>query len=347
MQKSLAATVSLIIATMVMALPTRAETFTFTIHHFLSAKAITHTKMLKPWAERVTKQSNGRLKFEIFPSMSLGGRPPELYKQVRDGVADFVWTLPGYTPGVFPRLEVFELPGVHGGSAVATTLAIQDVMAKLEADLSEIKPILVHVHAGNALHLVSKDVKTLADVNNLKIRSPSRTGVWMLESWGAEPVGMPVPALPQAMSKGTIDGALIPFEVAVPLKIAQLAEVSVEMDGGERFGTSTFLFAMNKERYEALPDDLRDIIDANSGAAIAREIAEAWDAQEPVGKEVARSAGRTVRTLSRQASLAFAAEHVKVKDRWIAEARQKGIDANELLLAAEQAIAKHTLPLQE
>jgi TRAP-type C4-dicarboxylate transport system substrate-binding protein len=320
----------------------QAEEYRFSIHHFLSAKAINHTKMLVPWAERVTKQSGGRLRFEIFPSMALGGKPPELYSQVRDGVADFVWTLPGYTPGVFPRLEVFELVGVHGGSARATTMAIQELMPQLAPDLAQIKPILVHVHAGNALHMATADVSTVQDLRGLKLRSPSRTGVWMLQAWGAEPVGMPVPALPQALSKRTIDGALIPFEVAVPLRIADLANVSIELENGRRFGTSTFLFAMNKARYDALPDDLKAIIDANSGAAIAGPISDAWDAAEPVGKDVARKKGRTVKTLSADQSKTFDALSGQVAERWVKDVSAKGIDGAGLLAAARAAIAKHT-----
>ena len=144
-----------------------AADFTFTIHHFLSPKAPAQTKLIEPWAQRIEEQSNGRIAFEIFPSMSLGGKPPELYKQVRDGTADIVWTLPGYTPGVFPRLEVFELPTVHRGSAEATTQAIQDLLPNIEADLQNVKPLLVHVHAGNALHLVSQDVTGLDAVQGL------------------------------------------------------------------------------------------------------------------------------------------------------------------------------------
>ncbi|MEL6576082.1 MAG: TRAP transporter substrate-binding protein [Pseudomonadota bacterium] len=316
--------------------------FTFTIHHFLSPKAPAQTKLIAPWAERVTAASGGRIAFEIFPSMSLGGKPPELYNQVRSGVADIVWTLPGYTPGVFPRLEVFELPTVHGGSAEVTTKAIQDVMPMLAADLADVKPLLIHTHAGNALHTVSKDVNGPADVAGLKLRSPSRTGVWMLESWGAEPVGMPVPALPQALSKGTIDGALIPFEVAIPLKIAQLAEYSIEMAGGRRFGTASFMFAMNKERFASLPADLQAVIDANSGAAIAGETGAAWDAIEPIGKKIATEQGRTVKQLSPEASAEFDALHQGLTGRWLEEVAGKGIDGDALLASALEAMKAHT-----
>src|SRR5690606_20490291 len=105
-------------------------------------------------------QSQGRIRFEIFPSMAMGGKPPELYRQARDGSVDIVWTVLGYTPGAFPRTEVFELPGVHRGSARATTLAIQDVFADhLAGEFADVKTILVHAHAGNAFHMVSKPIR--------------------------------------------------------------------------------------------------------------------------------------------------------------------------------------------
>src|SRR6056297_324731 len=123
-----------------------AQDFTFSIHHFLSPTSPAQTQLLEPWVESVEAASDGRISFEIFPTMALGGAPPELFSQVRDGVADLVWTLPGYTPGTFPRTEVFELPAVHGGDARATNLAIQDMMDSLSADFEDVHPILVHVH---------------------------------------------------------------------------------------------------------------------------------------------------------------------------------------------------------
>ena len=96
--------------------------------------------------------------------------------------------------------------------------------------------------SGNALHLVSRKVTKISDLKGLKLRTPSRSGAWLIESWGAEPVGMPVPALPQALSKKVIGGALIPFEIAISLKVADLTSSSVELANGERFGTSIFLF---------------------------------------------------------------------------------------------------------
>jgi len=320
----------------------QAAEVTLTVHHFLSPKSPAHKSFIAPWAERVEEQSNGRITVEIFPSMSMGGKPPELYRQVRDGAADIVWTLIGYTPGVFPRSEVFELPTVHRGSARATNLAIQDNFDLIAEDYKDLKPLLVHVHAGNAIHMREKPVRTPEDLAGLKLRTPSRTGAWLIESLGAEPVGMPVPALPQALSKGVVDGALVPFEIVLPLKLQDLTKYSVEGADGSRFGASVFLYAMNKERYDGLPDDLKAVIDANSGAAIAEEIGKVWDGVEAPGKAAQEKSGGEVIQLDAAAKASFDALGEKVVTRWIEEAGGNGIDAKALVDSARASVEKHS-----
>ena len=315
---------------------------TLTVHHFLSPKAPAHAQFIEPWARRVEAQSKGRIKIEIFPSMSMGGKPPELYSQLRDGAADIVWTLIGYTPGVFPRAEVFELPTVHQGSARATNLAIQDSFDLIAEDFKDIKPILVHAHAGNAMHLATKAVRSVGDLKGLKLRTPSRTGAWAIAAWGAEPVGMPLPALPQALSKGVVDGALIPFEVVPPFKLQQLTKYSVEGADGSRFGTSVFLFGMNKQRYDGLPADLKKIIDDNSGANIAGEIGEVWDRAEAPGKGLQKKSGGEIIKLDASTKAAFDKLSQAAVTRWIEEANAKNIDGAALVKAARAAVAKNS-----
>ena len=319
-----------------------AQEVTLTLHHFLSPKSLTHAKYLAPWAERVEEQSGGRLKIEIFPSMSLGGKPPELYSQVRDGVADMIWTVLGYTPGVFTRTEVFELPFVHESGAEATNLAIQDLYEEhLAPDFTEVHPILLHVHPGQALHMVDKPIRKVGDLKGLKLRTPSRTGAWMIESWGAEPVGMPVPALPQALSKGVVDGALIPYEIVLPLKVQTLTKFSVEGHDSIRFGTIVFMFAMNKERYASLPDDLKAVIDANSGLQIAAQVGRVWDDFEPKGREITAESGSEIIALEEAKLKGFRDLADGPIQRWIEEVADKDIDGAALVEAARAAIAKH------
>lgn len=322
--------------------PTQAAEVHLSIHHFLSPKSSTHSSFIVPWARRIEEQSNGRIKIEIFPSMTMGGKPSELYRQVRDGAADIIWTVTGYTPGVFPRSEVFELPTVHQGSARATNLAIQDNFELIAEDFKDLKPILVHAHAGNALHLRNKPVRSIDDVRKLKIRTPSRTGAQMIKAWGAEPVGMPVPDLPLALSKGVVDGALIPFEIMLPLKLQELTKYSVEGADGSRFGTSIFLYAMNKERYESLPNDLKAIIDDNSGAEIAKEVGILWDTIEETGKIAQKESGGEIITLNRQVQSQFDSAGEDVVARWIKNAEKRGYDGQTLVDSARASIAKYS-----
>ncbi|MBK0401280.1 TRAP transporter substrate-binding protein [Limibaculum sp. M0105] len=336
------ARLSAVVIGALVALPAAAQEVTLTVQHFLGPKAPAQTKLIEPWAKRVEEASQGRIKVEIFPAMALGGKPPELYRQVRDGVVDIVWTLPGYTPGVFPRVEVFELPGIHQGSAAQTTLAIQDMMPALAPDFADVHPLLIHSHAGNALHMVDGPIASADDLAGKKLRTPSRTGAWMIEAWGAEPVGMPVPELPQALAKKVVDGALVPFEIVPPLKLQELTAASVEGPEGLRFGTAVFLLAMNKARYESLPEDLRAIIDANSGANLAAEIGKVWDDVEAPGKALqADSPGGQVVELDGAVYEELIARASSVTDRWVEEITATGIDGQALVDEARKSMAAH------
>jgi TRAP-type C4-dicarboxylate transport system substrate-binding protein len=192
------------------------------------------------------------------------------------------------------------------------------------------------------LNTVSKPVRSLADVQGMKLRIPSRSGAMLIEAWGAQPVGMPVPDLPQALAKGAVDGALIPYEISLPLKVHELVDYLTTGNDGRRFGTSVFIFTMNKQRYESLPDDFKAIIDAHSGANIAGEIGRVWDEVEKPGYDATVAAGNEIIELTPEAQAEFDAKAQEVEARWIAEADARGLDGAALVEAAKAAVAKHS-----
>ncbi len=311
---------------------------TVTIHHFLSPKSNAHTKMIQGWADRVAQQSNGQLKFEIAPAMSMGGKPAELYSQVRDGTVDIIWTVLGYNPGVFPRTEVFELPTVHKGSATATTIALNASMDVLADDFKDVKVIFLHANDGNVLHSAGKPVRTFDDAKGLKLRTPSRVGGWMIEAMGGEPVGMPIPELPEAMSKGAIDGALTTLEIVPALKLQELDKSVSELPGGDRFGTAVFMFAMNKDRYNELSDELKKVIDANSGMNVAKEIGTMWEDFEKTGDDALASKQVERIVFSAEEAAKFKAAADTVVARWIEDSKSKSLDGAALVEKARAAI---------
>lgn len=324
------------------ALFAKEEPIKLVLHHLHSPKAPTHTKFLVPWAKYIEKRSNGRLIIEIFPSMTLGGKPNELYKQVRDGSADIVWTLAGYTPGVFPRTEVYELPTVHQGSSVATSLAIKENFDLIKDDFPKIKPLMVYVHAGNAIHTVNKKITSVADLKGLKLRTPSRTGGWLINELGADPVGMPLPALPQSLAKNAVDGAFIPFEVFPPFKFHQLTKYSTQGPKGMRLGTSVFLLLMNQDKFKSLPKDLKVLLEKSLDIDMVKKVGQIWMDVEKPGIKMQKDSGGELVSLSDNAMKEFDKVGEKVVTKWIKEVNKKGIDGRKLVDEARKAIKRNT-----
>jgi len=314
------------------------------LHHLLPPKAPAHTRMLVPWAEDVEKASGGKVKIEIYPAMALGGKPPELINQVRDGVVDIVWTVSGYTPGLFPRSEVFELPFVHTNNTVATNLAMREMFnnGAIADDYGSVKIMFLHVHAGQGIQMADKAVRTPDDLKGLKMRIPTRTGAWIIEALGAAPAAMPVPALPQALSKKVVDGALIPWEIIPPLKLQDVTKYQIEGPNRERFGTTAFQVSMNRDVWAKLPPDVQKAFEANNGEARVRAVGKVWTDSEDVGIGIATKAGNTHIRLSEAELQRFRERLEPVVERWIAEVKGKGIDGKALVAQARALIARNS-----
>ena len=209
-----------------------AQTVTLRLHQFLPPQAVIPAKALVPWAQKVEADSGGRIKVQLFHAMQLGGAPPQLFDQARDGVVDLTWTVLGYTPGRFPKTEVFELPFMIGAPE-ASSRAIQEYVEKYAADeFKDVKLIAVHTHGPGLFH-TKAPVTGLETLRGMKIRGGSRIISNMLTKLGATPVGMPVPAVTDALSKGTIDGTTIPWEVTPSLKVTELVKNHTTFAGKE------------------------------------------------------------------------------------------------------------------
>ncbi len=152
------------------------EVVTFKVAHFLPPGSIFQKKNLEPWCEKIGKESGGRLKCQIYPSMQLGGTPAQLFDQARDGIADIIWTVPTYQAGRFLKSEVFELPFMVN-SAEKGSMAFSEYVQKNALDeYKGVKIIFNHVHDGSQMHFGSKSVKTLEDLKGMKMRAPTRIG---------------------------------------------------------------------------------------------------------------------------------------------------------------------------
>ncbi len=316
---------------------------TLRFQHFISPKGSVPKFFMQPWADKVEKDSGGRIKIEIYPAMQLGGKPPALYDQIRDGVIDGGWAIPAYTPGRFPEAEAFELPFMTSMSAEASSKAAWDFTQKyLQERFADVHLIAVHVHGPGVIHKKGPAIKSIDDFKGLKLRGPSRQANKLLEALGATPVGMPVPAFPEALSKGIVDGGVIPWEIVPPLKIDELADSHTEIGGDRALYNTYFIWAMNKDSYDRLPDDLKAVIDANSGVETSGWAGKAMDDGDKLGKKVVMDRGNEIYKLDDATTATIRGIGDKLTEAWIAEVTQKGLDGAAMVADAKALVAKYS-----
>lgn len=322
------------------ALSASAQTVTLKVHHFLPAGSAAQKMFIQPWCDKIAKDSGDKLKCQIYPSMQLGGTPPQLFDQVKDGVVDVIWTLPGYTAGRFPVIEAFELPFMMQ-SPETTSKALWDyVQQNDQAEFKDVHPIAFHVHGDGVFHMTKQPIKTMADLKGLKLRAPTRQTNKLLAALGATPVAMPVPAVSEALAKSVIDGALVPYEVVPAVKIQDLAKFHSETDPSEpAIYTATFVFAMNKAKYDGLSPELKKVIDANSGLEFSGQVGKAFLAADGLGKKLTEKNTHNVIPASELQSWKKVGQGVT--DAWVADMNAKGANGTALLASARALIAKY------
>ena len=314
---------------------------TLKLHHFLSPVANGHARLLAPWARKVEADSGHRIRIDIFPSMQLGGTPPGLFDQARDGVADIVWTQPGSTPGRFAAIEVFELPFIAARRALPNARAVQEFSeSHAQKELGEVRPLGVFAHDRGLIH-ATKPVRTMEDLKGLRLRAPTRLAGDALNALGAVGRPIPIPQLPEALAQKAIDGCVIPWEVVPAVKVHELIKFHAEIAATPTLCTATFVLAMNKARYESLPADLKKVIDDNSGQAFAALAGAMWDDQARIVEDLVRKRGNTVTAISAEEAARWRRATEPVTEAWMRQVKDKGLDGGRLIEAARSLIAKH------
>jgi len=322
-----------------LAFAAQAQDVVLKFHQFLPAQAPVPALVLVPWMEKIEAESGGRIMFEHYPAMQLGGAPPGLVDQVIDGVADVVWTLPGYTPGRFPRTEVIELPFlISDAESASRALYTLGEAFMFDTEYSDMKILGMWTHGPGLIHSKTP-ISSPSDLPGVKLRAPTRVTNMMVSNLGAAAVGMPVPAVPESLSKGVIDATILPWEVTGSLKTSELVKNHTEFPGKALY-TSAFILAMNKSVYDGLPDDLKAVIDANSGvefSAIAGKTSQGADAG---ARQMAVDLGNSIVTLTPEQAAEWEAAAEPTYAAWLNEMIAAGIDGQALLDEARDLIGQ-------
>ena len=320
-----------------LAISAYADPITLRLHTFNSPKSLAVRSFLVPWGKEIEDRSGGRLRVQVFPAMQLGGKPSDLYGQARDGVVDIVWTSPGYSPGRFPLTEVFELPFVCG-NAEATSQAMMAFYRKwMRPEYRDTRPLVFHAAAPGNFHTNGRPVRVLEDLAGLKIRAPSHTSAAMLEALGAVPVGMPIPKVYEAVSRGVVDGVWIPWTIMRPFRLHEVTRSHTEVF----MGCVLFVMTMNKVRYDGLPEETRALIEDSTGMALAKRLGRLWQDDERAGRSLAMQRGHDIFPLSDAERQRWRSITGPVIEEWVKKVGALGHDGETMLADAERLVAKY------
>jgi TRAP-type C4-dicarboxylate transport system substrate-binding protein len=285
--------------------------------------------VITPWTREVAKLSNNQLTIRLFPAMQLGGRPPDLYRQVVQGISDITFTLPGYTSSDFPMMALTELPGIAKSADDGTRKLWSRFDKFLARDFKDTKVLMLWNSDTASLMSRSKPIRTLEDLKGMKIRTPSAAQSAQLTALGAIPVDMPANQIYNNLDRGVIDASMIPMSAALDFKLIEVAKYfTVEAP----LGRSPFLVAMNRARYEKLPANLKKVIDDTTGLKLSLKGAETYDKKNDQALAAAKKTRELVE-LSPQEQKRWTAAFKPMIEQQVAAGEKAGLPARGLVSA--------------
>lgn len=300
--------------------------------HFLPPRHTNHTVVMQPWADEVAKRSNGSLTIKVYPSLQLGGTAPGMYNQVLSGTADIVFLTPGYTPTVFPRIGITELPYLTKDAQHATRMLRALYDKYIADDFKQVKMIAYWTVDSHVIQSINP-IRTLEDLKGKKVRSPSALESDVVKALGAVPVNMPITDVYTSLERGVIDAFLAGPSANFSFK---LDEVVKAMTLGGPGGNLPLVVVMNKRAYDSLSPEHKKIIDETSGFELGLRGAKAYDERLVKGVEGARKRpGVQVIDLAAAEQAKFQKAVEPMIEAWIAAREKQGIKAREMYNAAK------------
>ncbi|MEW5423232.1 TRAP transporter substrate-binding protein [Amorphus sp. 3PC139-8] len=303
--------------------------------HFMPAQSWQQDKLFEAWADAVNEASGGELDVTIFPAQTLG-KAPAGYDNAKNGVADIAWTVQGYTAGRFPLSQIMELPGLFDTAEVGSC-AFQKLYdsGALDDEYKDTHVLFVHTHGPGQLHMGEEPVKTLADLQGKKLRRPTAVIGTLLDELGAEPVGLPAPAIYENLERGVIDGYMITWESVVAFRLAELTKYHTDFG----FYSLAFVTTMNKAKYEALSDEAKAAIDENSGMKWSLIAGQGYDAADAEAIEMLKTDSE-IYEIPEDELAEWEAAAERAKEIYLEELDSKGLPGTETYEKVEEYVAQ-------
>src|SRR5881396_4013288 len=307
----------------VAAQPALAQT-TLTMSSWVSPQHHITAVVLQGWANEVEKVTNGRVKFQMLPKHP--SAPPGTFDAVREGLVDLSYVTASYTPArhIVPMLA--ELPGA-GETSLINSVAYSRIYWKHLHKVGEyrgVKLLGVFTH-GPGQMFTKRPVRSIADVQGLKIRTGGGVAEAVAKALGASAFVKPAPESYELLSSGVADGVFFPLESIISFKLDTVLEQATLFPGG--MYSSAFGFFMNEDKWNKLPKQDQEALEKISGEHIARLAGISWDEADRKGLEQLKKSGVKIVNANPEFVAEVKKRSAPIIDDWITKAKAKGVDA--------------------
>ena len=268
---------------------------------------------LADWAKTVTAGSGGALTVNFVPGGVLG-REGQLRDRVAKGVIDIAWDFQGYYPGNYDKSAVVEQP-FQFKTAAQGSRAFQAIYEAglLKGEYDDVKVLGLFTFPNASLMLV-KPLDSLEGMDGRKITAQNPTMQVAAEALGGLALNLPIPDWYPALSRGTIDGAIVTFTAVPAFRLNEVMTEFIDVP----LGGNPAMFIMNPAKYAGLSAEAKAAIDAHSGHAFSKPIGSFLDALNDKSKGVAGANGNRVRELSPEDAKAWQARLQPLTAAWLA-----------------------------
>lgn len=336
MNKIIATIIGLSAASMLMISVASAKT-TLRLSNWIPPKHPIAADMIFPWAEKVEKASNGRIKVNILKKAL--GKPPAAYDLAKDGIADISWGVHGYTPGRFVVTQLVELPFL-GDDAEALSVAYWRTHQKYLAAANEhtgVKLLGLMTHGPGHIYNSKRSINMPSDLEGLKIRVGG--GVVSDVGKALNIVTMLKPATKsyEILSRGVADGIFFPKESIRSFKLSKVLKYATYIPGG-LYNTSFFL-VMSEKAWNKLSAQDQQAIMSVSGEEFAKLAGKGWNKADRDGLAAMIADGMSMQTASSAMMSSLRKKLSEIEEKVVARTKSKGIDGAAALkmLRAEAA----------
>jgi TRAP-type transport system periplasmic protein len=267
------------------------------------------------WADRINAQGKGIVQIDVRDGFTLANSQ-NFYDRLLSNVMQISFGSLNYLAGKFKLSEVIALPFVMTSAEQESVVFWRLYKTgMLDSEFDQIVPLFFQAFPPVSMHLVKAPTKPLTDISGLKFIASGKIPTEVVQRLGGSPLSIGLTDSYQALQRGTADGIDFPMAALPDFKLDEVTTYHITA----AFGGGPGGVWMAKAKYDALPANVRKILDDNSGEAQSRRAGVILDQLgAKVKADLSGRAGQSVVSLSDEQTKKWGAALRPVAEDWAA-----------------------------